>query len=101
VSSDFHCIANHLEVPEHVHQVLLCKDWHVWEILYLKIIIGLVIIMSINDVLETSESHEAVFLTHTFPGQEVHRSLVVILYMYFNNFSFIKNKIKMKLKDTS
>jgi len=45
---------------EHDYEVLLCKDWHVWQILYLKIIIGLVIIISTDDVLENSESCEAV-----------------------------------------
>jgi len=42
------------------YQVLLCKDRHVWEILYLKIIIDLVI-MSTDDVLENSESSDQRF----------------------------------------
>ena len=46
---------------EHDYQVLLHKDRHVWEFLYLKIIIGLVIIMRTDDVLENIESCDQQF----------------------------------------
>ena len=50
MSSDFHCIANHLEVTNHDYQVLLLCMF--WENLYLKIIFGLLNIMTTDDVLE-------------------------------------------------
>ena len=43
---------------EHDYQVLLHKDRHVRVILYLKIIIGLITIMSTDDILENSDSRD-------------------------------------------
>jgi len=65
-------------VTEHDYQLLLCKDQYVWEILYLKLIIGLVIIMSTYDFLENSEAHAQQFHDSHISGAR--SSWIVICY---------------------